>query len=56
MALKGPVIVRLNVGGQKFTTTQETLRLRGPNFLSQLVDNDLSGIMSSFKDEEGAIN
>lgn len=36
-------IVGLNVGGQVFLTTLTTLQSRGPNFVSTMVENDLSG-------------
>lgn len=46
-------VVYLNVGGQKFVTRLQTLLSRGPNFLSALVENDLSGRISTPKDKEG---
>jgi len=45
-----PEIVRLNIGGKRFTTTKTTLLSRGENFFTPL----LSGKMKSRMDETGA--
>lgn len=49
-------LVKLNVGGTKYMTTLQTLRLRGPNMLSQMVEYDLAGTITTTKDEKGALN
>ena len=45
----GDRLVKINIGGRKFDTTESTLNLRGPNFLSSLVTSQLP----SLKDDEG---
>lgn len=44
-------IVKLNIGGYKYTTTQETLTCHGQNFFSAL----LKGKLPIIRDEEGCI-
>ncbi|EFA78237.1 hypothetical protein PPL_08888 [Heterostelium album PN500] len=44
-------LVKLNVGGQRFITTRDTLLSKGENFFSSL----LNGCIPSFKDEKGYI-
>lgn len=36
-------IVSLNIGGQLFQTTLQTLSARGPNFLTTMIENSSSG-------------
>jgi hypothetical protein len=47
-------VIRLNVGGCKYTTTGSTLS-KFPGFLRSLVENYASGTMSSTKDEKGRL-
>jgi hypothetical protein len=47
-------IIKLNVGGKKFMTTLSTLRLRGPNMLATMIENDQSGSMKTTKDDDGS--
>merc|ERR1712137_433475 len=50
-----PHIVKLNVGGVRYMTTQSTLATPGKNALTALVDNLERGLVSSVRDEEGYI-
>jgi len=47
--------VKLNVGGQKFMTTESTLNSKGTNFLTQLIKHEKEGKIGVLKDEEGYI-
>ena len=49
----GQHIIKLNVGGRRFMTTYATLRSKGTNFLTKLIDNDLQHKIPSAKDEQG---
>ena len=46
-------LVKLNVGVKKFVTTQQTLRSKGENFLTALLDNIASGKITCVYDEQG---
>jgi len=48
-------MVMLNVGGVKVCTTLTTLGIQGPNFLTQLVENDAQGKTKAYRDCEGYI-
>jgi hypothetical protein len=47
-------MVKLNVGGIRYTTTLTTLKNRSENFLTKLVEHDLSGTMKAQRDECGS--
>ena len=46
-------IVKLNVGGVRVMTTMSTLKSRGPNFLSTMLESDASGKLPTMRDSEG---
>lgn len=48
-------LVKFNVGGIRYTTSYSTLSLRGENFLTKLVDNDIHRAVPCVRDEEGNI-
>jgi hypothetical protein len=52
--MEGSDIVKLNVGGVRYTTTLTTLRNRKENFLTKLVEHDRSGVMKAKRDESGS--
>jgi len=48
-------LIKLNVGGKKYVTTECTLRNRGTNFFTVLLDKIADGRMKCTTDEEGYI-
>eukprot|EP00005_Dracoamoeba_jomungandri_P014181 CAMPEP_0174263172 /NCGR_PEP_ID=MMETSP0439-20130205/17465_1 /TAXON_ID=0 /ORGANISM="Stereomyxa ramosa, Strain Chinc5" /LENGTH=231 /DNA_ID=CAMNT_0015348365 /DNA_START=59 /DNA_END=754 /DNA_ORIENTATION=- len=49
------LFVKLNVGGRTFLTSKQTLRSKGTNFLSLLLDKEEDGSMTIEKDDQGCI-
>ena len=54
-AKKKSEIVKLNVGGRKYTTTRSTLEKCGESFFTQMLANDDTRHIPCEKDEEGYI-
>jgi len=50
-----PQMLKLNIGGKKYITTEATLISKGSNFFSAFLDNIRSGTMKCVQDEEGCI-
>eukprot|EP00028_Trichosphaerium_sp_Am-I-7-wt_P006999 CAMPEP_0168516472 /NCGR_PEP_ID=MMETSP0405-20121227/5422_1 /TAXON_ID=498012 /ORGANISM="Trichosphaerium sp, Strain Am-I-7 wt" /LENGTH=228 /DNA_ID=CAMNT_0008536189 /DNA_START=35 /DNA_END=718 /DNA_ORIENTATION=- len=48
-------VVKLNVGGTRFETSQSTLQSHGENFLTLLLQNAQSGRVPVFQDKDGYI-
>jgi hypothetical protein len=48
-------IVKFNIGGMKFTSTYETLKSLGENYLTSLLDRENEKEFSILRDENGYI-
>jgi len=48
-----PDIIKLNIGGIRYSTTWTTLHSFGDNFLTIMISNDIEGKIKSLKDDKG---